>query len=490
MLSFLEGAAVMAAELIGAKMLAPFFGTSLYVWAAALGITLGGLMGGYFFGGILSRLSNDNVKTTYWTLIIGASFLCLMPLSSQWIMQYALGLSIQLGAVISLLIFMFPPLFCMGMVSPLLINILTRDVNAAGNSAGNVYAISTFGGILATFALGFYVIPEFGITRPAVIGGVTLAFFPVISVIRQNKLIGAGGMLLIGSLAIASLNFSFSGSRFHVVYQSEGVLGQVKVIEFPIEDGHSGRALLVNNTLQTVIDPDDPEYSYWAYTSFVPNLLPSPEHAPKGLLLGMGGGTLIKSLDKLGYKVDALELDKRIAEVAKTYFMLDKDREVIIDDARHYIKVSPENSYDFVIFDVFKGESAPEHVLTKEAIMETQKTLTPDGTIIVNFYGYLDGNKGRVARSVIKTLQACGFYTQLYATPGAEDQRNLLLRATKKELPEKTTSIELPAPIRIPDLDDAFVLTDEIPKSRYFADAAMQWRRLNNRWYFGIEGQK
>ncbi len=43
----------MAVELVGAKLLAPYFGTSLYVWAAALGTTLGGLTLGYFFGGRL-----------------------------------------------------------------------------------------------------------------------------------------------------------------------------------------------------------------------------------------------------------------------------------------------------------------------------------------------------------------------------------------------------------------------------------------------------
>ena len=33
----------MATELFGAKMLAPFFGSSLYVWATVLAMTLGGL---------------------------------------------------------------------------------------------------------------------------------------------------------------------------------------------------------------------------------------------------------------------------------------------------------------------------------------------------------------------------------------------------------------------------------------------------------------
>ena len=57
LLSFIEGASVMAAELLGAKMLAPYFGSSLYVWASVLAITLGGLAVGYYVGGILSYKS-------------------------------------------------------------------------------------------------------------------------------------------------------------------------------------------------------------------------------------------------------------------------------------------------------------------------------------------------------------------------------------------------------------------------------------------------
>ncbi len=51
LVAFIEGASVMAIELAGAKMIAPFFGTSLYVWASVLAVTLGGLAAGYFAGG-------------------------------------------------------------------------------------------------------------------------------------------------------------------------------------------------------------------------------------------------------------------------------------------------------------------------------------------------------------------------------------------------------------------------------------------------------
>src|ERR1035437_3475775 len=60
-LSFIEGGVVMSTELTGAKLLAPYFGTSLYVWACIMALTLGGLAGGYFFGGRLSLRKNHEV---------------------------------------------------------------------------------------------------------------------------------------------------------------------------------------------------------------------------------------------------------------------------------------------------------------------------------------------------------------------------------------------------------------------------------------------
>jgi hypothetical protein len=78
LLSFIEGACVMAAELIGAKMLAPFFGSSLYVWATVLAITLFALTSGYFIGGILSEKKNANLNL-YLIALLGGVFMVLMP---------------------------------------------------------------------------------------------------------------------------------------------------------------------------------------------------------------------------------------------------------------------------------------------------------------------------------------------------------------------------------------------------------------------------
>ncbi len=54
LIAFIEGACVMITELLGAKIIAPFYGASLYVWSSVLGVTLFSLATGYYLGGIIS----------------------------------------------------------------------------------------------------------------------------------------------------------------------------------------------------------------------------------------------------------------------------------------------------------------------------------------------------------------------------------------------------------------------------------------------------
>ena len=163
----------MACELLGAKMISPYFGSSLYVWAAVLGITLFGLMCGYYIGGYISE-KYKREDLVYWILILAGAFLAIMPYTSQWIMSKNIDMDIRWGSTLSLLIFMFPPLIFMGMTSPVIINMINTKVDETGKSAGSVYAISTLGGIAATFLVGFYLLPEFGIKWPCFMFGFLL----------------------------------------------------------------------------------------------------------------------------------------------------------------------------------------------------------------------------------------------------------------------------------------------------------------------------
>lgn len=177
--SFVEGGAVMAVEIVGAKMVGPFYGSSLYVWAAVLGLTLGGLTTGYFLGGRVSR--RYPTKTAlYAILLVSAALVAVMPWTARWIMDATLGLELRLGITLSSLVFLFPPLVCFGMVSPLIIRLVSTHEHKIGHAAGTVYAISTVGGILVTYAVAFYAIHRIGMNETLLITAAALASFPLL----------------------------------------------------------------------------------------------------------------------------------------------------------------------------------------------------------------------------------------------------------------------------------------------------------------------
>src|SRR5262245_32684786 len=77
----LTGAAVMIVEILGAKMLAPYLGTSHFVWTAQIAVTLVALACGYYVGGRLVDRSLQ-VGRMYAALFIVGLYLALtIPLA-------------------------------------------------------------------------------------------------------------------------------------------------------------------------------------------------------------------------------------------------------------------------------------------------------------------------------------------------------------------------------------------------------------------------
>lgn len=500
-LSFIEGGSVMSCELIGAKLMAPYFGTSLYVWAAVLGLTLGGLTTGYFIGGILSKKYYGSSGLLYITLLMASILFCLMPWLAKKVMPLFIGLSLELGTVLSLLIYLVPPLSFMGMVSPIIINLLTVEAPNAGQNAGRVYAVSTLGGILFTFLMGFWIIPAYGLQLPAIVNAVLLGIVPLVLLASKNKICLASSVLLILAIALSSSNIEkYTSSEYRLLYKSEGILGQVKVVDHPAyefeRNNKIGRALLVNNTLQTFVGVDNNlSYSIWDWAQYFPT---AASVFPKGsdvLLLGLGGGTLVKQLDRLGFNVDVVEIDKRIHEVSVKYFNMDSDIKVYIDDARHYIRTC-NKKYDIIIYDTFLSESVPEHLLTTEGFKDARKILKQDGMVMSNFYGFINGKKGLAARSVYKTFIEAGFDTEILATPGEEKSRNLIFIASDNLKDFSKVNYSEPGQQAITELysyfiDKRFLNTDNLealsdykPKlAKMYNPLAKSWKDSYNDYY-------
>lgn len=470
----------MAAELLGAKMLAPYFGSSLYVWASVLAITLGGLAAGYFAGGIVSYKSK-NPLTLFNVLIAAATFTVLMPFTSKFIL-WAIGFKSLIPSVIlASCVILLPPVFMMGMVSPLIIKAITIDAEQSGKVSGTVYAISTIGGIIATFLFGFYIIPEFGLTIPCIATGIFLGIIPLIVILKKKYFSNAVGFILICLFAIwQSGNKELTGSKIKMLYSTEGLLGQIMVYDYPhyLDSTKYIRWLHVNKISQTMYYPDaDESKNEEKYFTYVYRIADFSDSLPKGaniLLLGLGGGSIANVLSQKGFNIDVCELDNRIAFVAKNYFSLNEKVNVNIDDARHFIKTC-NKKYDLIIFDTFRGEDAPNHLFTTESLDETKNILNPNGFIIVNSFGYIDDKIGKAMRSIYKTLLSANFNVCLSYTEAEPDRRNLLFFASQNKMPQQINNI----PEKNIDLNNAEILSDNYPRlDKLNAEAAKRWRAL------------
>jgi MFS family permease len=166
LMSFVAGASLMAVELIGAKLVTPFYGNSTYVWASALGFTLLGLMAGYFLGGWLS-VRYPNRRLLFWVVFVSGLLVALMPFTSSGIVAATSSMSLKAAVIVSEFIILLPPVMLFGIVSPMIIRLVTSHVDEVGSSAGRIYSISTLGGIFLNFLVGLYLIPFVGVMASA-----------------------------------------------------------------------------------------------------------------------------------------------------------------------------------------------------------------------------------------------------------------------------------------------------------------------------------
>jgi predicted membrane-bound spermidine synthase len=482
-LSFIEGGSLMACELLSAKMLAPYFGSSIFVWSAVLGVTLASLALGYYQGGSLS-LHEKRDKIVLTVLIAAGLFLMLLPFTAQFVLGYAHLFSFRQGVILAALIIILPPVTCMGMVSPLMVSNLDHSIESAGKRAGIIYTISTTGGILFTFLYGFYVIPKFGLIIPSILTGFVLGLIPAVLIFKHGwKKPGIFGMIFLLTISGAYILKQANQEEFKVLFQEEGILGQVLVAELPVKRNDSiqtERTLFVNRIIQTSYNPENGKFNDFDYFNSVSDVLDSLQNNSRVLILGLGGGVLARDAFQKGMLVDAVEIDQRIIDVSRSYFNLEEKINVIRDDARHFLNTCTKK-YDLILFDLFRGEETPAHVFTAESIEQTMQILNPGGIILINANGYYKGEIGKGTRSLYKTMRAMGLYVELYPTDTVEERSNMIYVASNsigvydEKIPLYMQQRFIPHDSL--HVEDAIVLTDRRPILDHLnQEATLRWR--------------
>ncbi|WP_017443770.1 fused MFS/spermidine synthase [Gayadomonas joobiniege] len=159
LLAFLAGFSIMAFELLGGRMLAPYFGSSVYVWGSIITVFMLALSLGYLFGGRLSVYS-PNLKK-FACIFIAASVSLLPSLFfSQPIFEWVF-LKVEdprYGSLLAALCVFLVPSIILGMISPYSVRLLTVSARASGQTAGFLYFVSTLGSALGTIMTSFYLV--------------------------------------------------------------------------------------------------------------------------------------------------------------------------------------------------------------------------------------------------------------------------------------------------------------------------------------------
>jgi hypothetical protein len=154
-----SGYFVMAIELLGGRLLAPYFGSSIYVWGAIITVFMLALSLGYLAGGRASLHAPSLQRLAVILLIAAATSVPVLLFGER--MLDALSESIpdpRFGSLLAAGMLFFLPTFVSGMVSPYAVRLLVDDRASSGHHAGKLYFVSTFGSAAGTILTSFYLV--------------------------------------------------------------------------------------------------------------------------------------------------------------------------------------------------------------------------------------------------------------------------------------------------------------------------------------------
>ena len=404
-----NGGAILIVEILGAKMLSPYFGTSHFVWTAQIAVTLVSLAVGYWFGGRLADKS-ARLNRLCWCMLLAALYLAgTVPLVKPVSFAALKGANLAGGSVLAALFLFFVPLTLLAVTGPFLVRALIQSTAGAGQLVGRVSAISTFGSVAGTLLISYVLIPWLPYSITMFVTAGTLAGLALIYFLRWNsagRLAAAGVSLLIVPLMAAGWSSRVGAELpgFREVARSNSDFGLLQVLE---HDGGDLRYYLNDLLLQNTYDPRTKQ-SASLFTHMLHGL--AVAYAPRierVLCIGMGVGIVPGQFAREGRQVDVVEINPAVVPLARDHFDLDVAAiHLTIGDGRQHLHGLAEASYDAVVLDAFLGDSSPSHLMTREAFLDIHRVLKPDGVLVINAFARFDAGHDFMAASLDKTLNA------------------------------------------------------------------------------------
>jgi predicted membrane-bound spermidine synthase len=416
-LAWVEGAAVMALELIAGQLLSPSFGDSLTTWMWILICTMSGLALGYFTG-VTFVSSNSRRAHACWALLAGLIYAAAIPDWFTPLLTRLLDLPIATAVPLAALSIFLVPMWLFGLVPGFLVSASGNDPGGTQpNIPGRIFAFSTCGGIVSAFLVGLVLIPTLGVTAVLRLLALVLGVLPCTALLIERRYLGVVLAVLVGFAVLpASSKLPVGDDAVSILDFQEGLMGQLMVADEKQPGQEQYRYLYVNRTAQTKTKPGG-QYlvrEQFPYVQTMASVLGAVPHNSRVLLLGLGGGALVKLIRSLGFNLTVVEIDPRIVSVARKFFDLPPDVQIELGDARRYLRLT-KDMFDVIVYDVYRGEFLPAHVLTLEALEELKSKLAPGGMVVINVIGTDAGEFGAVTQSVMKTLRAADWRCNIIA---------------------------------------------------------------------------
>lgn len=433
----------MILELVGSRILAPYVGTSIFVWTSLIGIILGSLSAGYWWGGKISD-DNPNYKKFSSLIFLAAVFIGLSTVlkTALFALLYNHIEDIRIESIIAAFALFAPPSVLLGAIAPYAVKLKIKNLNNSGSTVGNLYAISTVGSIFGTFLAGFFLISYFSNTSLLLLLALTLLATSLLAYpdYKSKSKIGLLFFLILTFTAANLLDNSYRKNGF-IDIDTEYNKVWISNATDP-ETQKPIKIMWLNKESNSAMFLDNPDLVF-NYTKFYRLAAHFKPDLKNSLMLGGGAYSYPKDyLEKFpDAKMDVVEIDPKLTDLAKEYFSLKKNPRLTIyhEDGRVFLNKT-KNKYDVIFGDAFKSlYSIPYQLTTREATQKMYDSLNEDGVIIINVISALGGKKSEFLQAEYATYKS--IFPQVYVFPventfDENKLQNIMLVALKsKEKP-------------------------------------------------------
>lgn len=489
---FACGAVVMTYEIIGSRIVSPFIGASTYVWTSLIGVILGALSLGYWLGGRMAdRRPSVNILAS--AIFTAGGLVAITILCKEIVLSFiaAAAIPLELKSVIAAILLFAPASVALGFVTPYAVKLKLASLADSGSTVGRLYALSTVGSIVGTFAAGFFLIPFVGSVRTLyLLAGVLFAVSISLAAFSFTRVRIA--LLTIFAFGIAASEFNiYYLARTNALHDIDTEYSRVQI--FKTTEPKSGRAIQAMAIdpyfIQSAVylDGDELVFDYNKYYHLIRQLKPDFQRT---LMIGGAGYTFpqdyLRSYPNAA--IDVVEIDPQMTDIARKYFRLRDDPRLKIfhSDGRTFLNSAPNGTYDAVLMDAFSSLfNVPYQLTTVEAVRRVHRVLKDDGVTIFNLGSAIRGPASRFLQAEFRTYQSVFPHVYLFKVNSDYTDRqlqNLIIAACKSDclarVPADAQIANLlshrytePFPLETP------LLTDDLAPVEYYGSTALNLYR-------------